>query len=95
MGCRRYQQSTTPHAWTRWGVFATRRTLTVSESGEIRTVDDYQPRAQLRKEIANGTLKSDNCDNVKRFALVYATTEKLVTQELHHLELMMLICQIL
>ena len=54
--------------------------------GTKREVDDYQPRAQLRKYFAVGLIKSENADQVLDFCRSFAVEEKLVRQQLTHFE---------
>ena len=53
-----------------------------------RESDDFQPRAQIKKEFATGNIKSSEEDKIKVFAEKYCSVEKLVKKELIHLELL-------
>lgn len=39
------------------------KTPTVKEDGSTRDADDYQPRAQIRKQFDDGTLTSDDAES--------------------------------
>ena len=55
-----------------------------------REVDDFHPRAQLKKLFGESSIASTNADDVQAFAEKYCVQSDLVMQELLHMELMQL-----
>jgi hypothetical protein len=57
-----------------------------NEDGDIREVDGFMPRAQLRKAFKAGELLPDNTDASKRFCEKYVVKKQYVTEYLSHLQ---------
>ena len=53
-----------------------------------READDFQPRAQLKKQFDASSIRSDKPDTVQNFSKTFCVDEALVFQELSHMELM-------
>ena len=52
-----------------------------------KLVDDFQPRAQLKKCFYKGNIRSDDVESIRQFSVKYASDMNLVREELQHLEL--------
>lgn len=57
-------------------------------SNEGREVDDWQPRVQLKKQHASGTVVLTDPESVAAFADKFIVKSKFVVDHLHHLEVM-------
>lgn len=62
------------------------KTPTVTSSGSQRDVDDYQPRAQIKKKFEDGTLALDDAESIGMFSKTFAVEESLTRKYLEHLE---------
>ena len=62
------------------------KTPTVSLKGSARKVDDFQPRAQIKKSFEEGTLALDNADSIATFSKTFAVEESLVRKYLEHMD---------
>lgn len=62
------------------------KTPTISSNGSPRDVDDFQPRAQMKKRFADGTIALDNVDSITTFSKTFAVDESLVRKYLEHLD---------
>lgn len=58
----------------------------LTEGGDRRPPDDFQPRAQLKIEFAAGNIVSSDDEAIKKFTIKFGVSGKLVIQQLHHLE---------
>ena len=52
-----------------------------------RSVDDFQPHAQLRKKYDQGNIEPSNIDTIQDFSREFATAEHQLKKGLDHLEL--------
>ena len=55
-------------------------------NGSPRQVDDFQPRAQIKKKYQDGTLLLDNNESIEMFSKSLAVEERLIRNYLEHLE---------
>ena len=55
-------------------------------NGSPRQVDDFQPRAQIKKKYQDGTLSLDNNESIEMFSKSLAVEERLIRNYLEHLE---------
>lgn len=62
------------------------KTPTVTSSASQRDVDDYQPRAQIKKSFQNGTLTLDDEESIEKFSKTFAVEGTLTRKYLEHLE---------
>lgn len=62
------------------------KTPTVTLSGSQREVDDYQPRAQVKKLFQDGTITLDDAESIGKFSKTYAVEETLIRKYIEHLE---------
>ena len=61
-------------------------TPTVTSSGSQRDVNDYQPRAQIKKKFEDGTVALDDAESIGMFSKTFAVEESLTRKYLEHLE---------
>ena len=62
------------------------KTPNVTSSGSQRDVDDYQPRAQIKKKFEDGTFALDDAESIGMFSKTFAVEESLTRKYLEHLE---------
>ena len=62
------------------------KTLNTTDEGHPREVDDFQPRAQIRKRVKNGTLSLSDGDKIASFSEDFAVEEEYVRNYLEHLQ---------
>ena len=58
----------------------------VNEDGELRKLDEFQPRHQIRLLLEQGSISSDNKEALTEFSSKFVVSEKLVLEYLVHLE---------
>jgi len=58
----------------------------VTSSGSQWDVDDYQPRAQIKKTFEDGTFALDDAESVGMFSKTFAVEESVTRKYLEHLE---------
>ena len=63
-----------------------KETPLVIEDGELRKPDNFQPRHQLRLLLEQGSISSDNKEELKEFSSKFVVSEKLVVEYVLHLE---------
>lgn len=62
------------------------RPLLLTSSGSQRDVNDYQPRAQIKKKFEDGTFALDDPESIGMFSKTFAVEERLTRKYLEHLE---------
>ena len=62
------------------------KTLNTTDEGHPREVDDFQPRAQIKKRVKNGTLSLSDGDKIASFSKDFAVEEEHVRNYLEHLQ---------
>ena len=65
---------------------AARVTPVKDDKGEIRPIDDFQPRAQLKQLFEKNAISSSDENEVKEFSAKYIVPENLVRKYILHLE---------
>ena len=55
------------------------------DSGKPRRVDDFQPRANIRKQVKEGKLNLNDEQSIKSFAEKYIVTEEHVVNAVRHI----------
>ena len=80
-------QANPPHFLPVW------RTTLNNDQGKPRSVDDYQPRAQISRLFKSGSLNLENNEAIENFSMQYATDSDLVKKAIEHLLDIVVVCQ--
>ena len=55
--------------------------------GKLRAVDDFQPRAQIKKALADETLSLQNEESVREFCNIFTVERQLLTRCVEHIQI--------
>ena len=55
--------------------------------GKLREVDDFQPRVQIKKALADGTLSLQNEKNISEFCSKFIVERDLLTKCVEHIQI--------
>ena len=61
-------------------------TSTATVNGDLRVIDDFAPRANIRKQFKNGLISSSNCEQISSFSKTFCVEERYVVSYVKHLE---------
>lgn len=62
------------------------QTPSTSPEGRPREIDDYQPRAQIKRHVEEGKLALDDSESIVEFSKTFAVPETYVRKYLEHLQ---------
>ena len=61
-------------------------TSTTTVNGDLRVIDSFAPKANIRKQFKNGLISSGNCEQISSFSKTFSVEEKYVVSYVKHLE---------
>ena len=62
-------------------------TSTTTVNGDLRVIDDFAPRANIRKQFKNGLISSSNCEQISSFSKTFCVEKyRYMVSYVKHLE---------
>ena len=62
-------------------------TSTTTVNGDLRVIDDFAPRANIRKQFKNGLISSSNCEQISSFSKTFCVEKyRYMISYVKHLE---------